>query len=97
MFNQALIDEGAGDQGLGFAFSELKFGVLEIQHALPERLALFDKVDGRFDRAFHFHHRGLSDVQALLRELLHQLNKATALSFTEQVGLWDTAVFKEHL
>ena len=66
MPNQALVNKSPSDKCFGLALSQLKFGVLEVHYALTKCFALFDKVDGHSDCAFHFHHSRLSNVQTLL-------------------------------
>ncbi len=73
------IDEGARDRRLGLALGELELRVLEIEDALAERLALLHIVDRLVERALDRRHALHGDVEPLLRQLLHQLDKALAL------------------
>ena len=73
------VDEDPRDRRLGLALGELELGVLEIDQALAERLALLHIGDRQLERALHDRDAGNADRQALLRQLLHQLDEALAL------------------
>ena len=63
-----------------------KARVLEVEHRLAERLAILGELDCEVERPLG---RGLAldgDRQPLLRQLLHQHDKATVLRTHEAVG-----------
>ena len=82
VFRDALVEEGAGDCGFGFALRQFEACVLELGEGAAEGFALLAVLDRARDCALHGTHRFAADDQALLRELLHHLVKAFALFST---------------
>src|SRR5208337_1107623 len=78
------VDEDPRNRRLGLALGEPELRVLEIDQALAEGLALLDIGDRQIERALYDRDAGDADRQPLLRQLLHQLDKAHALLRTEQ-------------
>lgn len=93
----AVVDEDPRHFGPGLALGELELGVLEIEHALPERLTLLDVFGRHFDGFLHRNHAGDRDDEALARQLGHQLAEALALGGAEQIVGGDPDVVKEQL
>ena len=81
----AAVQEGPGYDRIGLAFGQFEPGVLEIDDRLAEGLALLAIGNGAFDRALDRADRAAADDQPLLRQLLHQLNKALPLDAAQDV------------
>ena len=97
MFFRAIIDKGLGDCGDGFTFREFKLRVLERHDRFAERLAVFDVSDGFINRRFHLRDALDGDVQALLRQLFHQLDKTMpCLRAKQRIGR-DFHIIKKQL
>ena len=80
MARHAIIDEDAGDMGLGLELGKLEARVLEIDDRLAEGLALLHVGDGVRHRRLDGGNGLDGDDQPLLRQLLHQLGEAHAHS-----------------
>ena len=93
----AIVVEDAADGGLGLQLGKLELGVLEVEDRLAEGLALLDVVDSQRQRPLDHGDRRGADLQALLRQLLHQLDEALAFLVAEQVGRRHAHVIEEQL
>ena len=93
----AVVHEGARYPGLGFALGQLELGVLKVEHALAEGLALLDEVEGHLNGPFHGHHGGLSDIEPFLGQLLHEHEEALPFLFPNEVALGNAHVVEEQL
>lgn len=92
----APVDEDPGQLGLGGELGELEAGVLELADRLAERLAVAAVLDRVVEHALHRGSGDDGDREALLRQVLHQVDEAHAL-LAEEVGRRDADIVEAEL
>ena len=97
MFLRAIIDERLGDLSDGFTLGELELRVLEIDNRFAKGFAVFAIFNGQLQRRFHLRKALHRNIEPLLRELFHQLDKALARLFTEECVSGHFHIIKKQL
>lgn len=84
------------DLDLGSHLGKLEAGILEVRHRLAERLALASVVERPLQGRLGRRQRADTDGQALLRQLLHQVDESLAV-LAEQVLPGNPHILEEQL